>query len=45
MSGYAWPLLASQGRLAPDTVLLEKPFSVAELLERAGQALSRTTAA
>jgi two-component system, cell cycle sensor histidine kinase and response regulator CckA len=43
MSGYAWPLLASQGRLAPDTVLLEKPFSVAELLERAGQALSRTT--
>jgi two-component system, cell cycle sensor histidine kinase and response regulator CckA len=45
MSGYAWPLLAAQGRLAPDTVLLEKPFSVAELLERAGQALSRTTAA
>jgi len=45
MSGFAWPLLAAQGRLSPDTVLLEKPFSVAELLERAGQALSRTTTA
>ena len=45
MSGFAWPLLAAQGRLSPDTVLLEKPFSVAELLERAGQALNRTTTA
>ncbi|HEV3382452.1 MAG TPA: ATP-binding protein [Trebonia sp.] len=40
MSGYAWPVLASQGRLAPDAILLEKPFSAADLLDKAGQALS-----
>jgi signal transduction histidine kinase/CheY-like chemotaxis protein len=40
MSGYAWPVLASQGRLDPDVVLVEKPFSDADLLGKAGQALS-----
>jgi two-component system, cell cycle sensor histidine kinase and response regulator CckA len=40
MSGYAWPVHASQGRLDPDVVLVEKPFSDADLLVRAGQALS-----
>jgi PAS domain S-box-containing protein len=40
MSGYARPVLASQSRLNPDVVLVEKPFSDAELLAKAGQALS-----
>ena len=40
MSGYAWPFHASQGRLDPDVALVEKPFSDAELLVQAGQALS-----
>ena len=40
MSGYAWPFHASQGRLDPDVALVEKPFSDAELLAAAGQALS-----
>jgi hypothetical protein len=40
MSGYAWPFHASQGRLDPDVALVEKPFSAAELLAAAGQALS-----
>ena len=33
MSGYARPVLASQGRLDPNVALLEKPFSEADLLE------------
>jgi nitrogen-specific signal transduction histidine kinase/CheY-like chemotaxis protein len=40
MSGYARPVLASQGRLAPGTVLLEKPFTEAEVMEKVGQVLS-----
>ncbi|HYN92789.1 MAG TPA: PAS domain S-box protein [Pilimelia sp.] len=32
MSGYAQPVLASQGTLDPDVVLLEKPFTKPELL-------------
>jgi hypothetical protein len=44
VSGYAQPVLASQGRLDHDAVLMEKPFSGADLLARAGQLLSRRTA-
>jgi two-component system cell cycle sensor histidine kinase/response regulator CckA len=40
MSGYARPVLASQGSLEPNVVLLEKPFSEAELLSLAGQVLN-----
>ena len=32
MSGYAQPVLASQGTLDPGVVLLEKPFTAADLL-------------
>jgi hypothetical protein len=32
MSGYAHPVLASQGTLDPGVVLLEKPFTSADLL-------------
>jgi len=40
MSGYAQPVLASQGRLDPGVHLIEKPFSAALLIERAGQVLN-----
>jgi two-component system cell cycle sensor histidine kinase/response regulator CckA len=40
LSGYAWPGHTSQSRLDPDAVLVEKPFSDADLLTKAGQALS-----
>jgi signal transduction histidine kinase len=40
MSGYARPVLASQGRLDPGVALVEKPFSEAELLSQAGQVLN-----
>ena len=40
MSGYARPVLASQGRLEPGVVLVEKPFSEADLLAKAGQVLN-----
>ena len=40
MSGYARPVLASQGRLDPNVALVEKPFSEAELLAKAGQVLN-----
>jgi hypothetical protein len=46
MSGYARPVLASQGSLEPNVVLLEKPFSESELLSEAAHVLSghyRTT--
>ena len=33
MSGYAQPVLASSGRLAPGVRLVEKPFSEATLLD------------
>jgi FixJ family two-component response regulator len=34
MSGYAQPVLASQGTLEPGVALLEKPFSEEALLGR-----------
>jgi CheY-like chemotaxis protein len=40
MSGYARPVLTSQGRLTPGMVLLEKPFTEAELMKKAGQVLN-----
>jgi hypothetical protein len=33
MSGYARPVLAAQGRLAPGVALVEKPFSETEFIE------------
>ena len=39
MSGYAQPILASQGTLAPGLTLVEKPFSEATLLEQVRQVL------
>ena len=43
MSGYAGPPHTSQDRLDPDAILVEKPFSDADLLAKAGQALSGHT--
>ena len=40
MSGYARPVLASQGSLERNVALVEKPFSEAELLSLAGQVLN-----
>src|SRR5580704_980202 len=40
MSGYAQPVLASQGRLEPNVMLVEKPFSEAELMAKAGEVLN-----
>ncbi len=40
MSGYAQPVLASQGRLDPGVALVDKPFSAAVLLAKAGQVLN-----
>jgi hypothetical protein len=40
MSGYARPVLASQGRLDPGMALVEKPFSEKDLLRTAGQLLN-----
>jgi nitrogen-specific signal transduction histidine kinase/CheY-like chemotaxis protein len=40
MSGYARPVLASQGRLDPGVALVVKPFSEADLLAMAGQVLN-----
>jgi signal transduction histidine kinase/CheY-like chemotaxis protein len=40
MSGYAQPVLASQGRLEPNVTLLEKPFSEAELIAKVTQVLN-----
>ena len=39
MSGYAWPVFASEGKLDPQAILVEKPFSDVDLLARAGEAL------
>jgi PAS domain S-box-containing protein len=39
MSGYAQPVLASRGRLDRDVHLIEKPFSAATLIAKAGQIL------
>ena len=43
MSGYAQPVLASQGRLDPDVILIEKPFTSSDILEKAGQVLNNQT--
>jgi DNA-binding NtrC family response regulator len=40
MSGYAQPVLASQGRLDRDVHLVEKPFSADALIAKAGQILN-----
>jgi PAS domain S-box-containing protein len=40
MSGYAQPVLASLGRLEPGVALVDKPFSEAALLAKAGQVLN-----
>ena len=39
MSGYAQPVLASQGRLEPGVALVDKPFSEASLLAKAAKVL------
>jgi PAS domain S-box-containing protein len=39
MSGYAQPVLASQGRLDPGVALVDKPFSAAALITKAGLVL------
>ena len=40
VSGYARPVLASQGRLEPGVALVEKPFSEADLLAKVGEVLN-----
>ena len=40
MSGYAQPVLASQGRLDREVHLIEKPFTAAELTTKAAQILN-----
>jgi hypothetical protein len=39
ISGYARPVLASQGRLDCDVHLIEKPYSATAILQKAGQLL------
>jgi CheY-like chemotaxis protein len=39
MSGYAQPVLATQGTLDPGVTLIEKPFSASELLTKVREAL------
>ena len=45
MSGYAQPVLASQGRLDPDVTLLDKPFTERDLLDKVNSVLARKAAA
>ena len=45
MSGYAQPILASQGRLDPDVALLDKPFTEHELLDKVNAVLTAHTTA
>ena len=40
MSGFARTVLTSQGRLGPDMALVEKPFTQADLLAKAGEVLN-----
>jgi signal transduction histidine kinase/CheY-like chemotaxis protein len=40
MSGYAQPVLASQGRLDRGVNLIEKPFSASAIIEKAGRILN-----
>ncbi|MFG1611000.1 PAS domain S-box protein [Actinoplanes sp. NPDC049265] len=42
MSGYAQPVLASQGTLDPGVILVEKPFSETSLLTRIREVLDTT---
>ena len=42
MSGYAQPVLASQGTLDPDVTLLEKPFTKPQLLKAVRDSLDCT---
>jgi CheY-like chemotaxis protein len=39
ISGYARPVLAAKGRLDRDVHLIEKPFSAAAIIQKAGQIL------
>jgi hypothetical protein len=39
MSGYAHPVLASQGTLDPGVTLIAKPFSEAALLDKVREVL------
>jgi hypothetical protein len=41
MSGYAHPVLTSQGSLEEGVVLVEKPFTAATLLARIRQVIER----
>jgi PAS domain S-box-containing protein len=45
MSGYAQPILASQGRLDPNVILLDKPFTERELLDKVHAVLAPQTVA
>jgi PAS domain S-box-containing protein len=45
MSGYAQPVLASQGRLDPNVTLLDKPFTERELLDKVHTVLAPQTVA
>jgi PAS domain S-box-containing protein len=45
MSGYAQPILASEGRLDPDVLLLDKPFTERELLDKVSAAVAAQPAA
>jgi hypothetical protein len=45
MSGYAQPVLDTQGALDPDIELLEKPFSESTLLTKVRQAIDNPPAA
>jgi PAS domain S-box-containing protein len=44
MSGYAQPVLASEGKLDRDVTLIEKPFVASAIIEKAGQVLNNHTA-
>jgi PAS domain S-box-containing protein len=41
MSGYAQPFITGEGTLEPNTILITKPFTQPELLERLREALDR----
>jgi PAS domain S-box-containing protein len=45
MSGYAQPILASQGRLDPNVALLDKPFTERDLLDKVHSVLAPQTVA
>jgi len=41
MSGYTQPFITGEGTLEPNTILITKPFTQHELLERLREALDR----